>query len=54
MSERFDTELDVVKEASKRGAKEDILHVSQLDEGYDLRYGNNNNVKQKLDVNQNA
>ncbi|MFC4323483.1 hypothetical protein [Litchfieldia salsa] len=54
MFNKRSTELDEVKAASKRGAKEDILHVSLFDEGYDLRYGNNNNLKQKIDENDNA
>jgi len=46
---RQETEIDTVKEASKRGAKEDILHVSLYDEGHDLRQGANPNQKQKID-----
>jgi hypothetical protein len=54
MVKRHDTEVDEVKAASKRGAKEDIMYVSLFDEGYDLRYGNNNNLKQKIDENDNS
>jgi len=43
-----------IREASKRGAVEDIIHVSLIDEGYDLRvskpYGEN--LKQELDFNE--
>ena len=50
-----DIEIDEVKEASKKGADEDILHVSKFDEGYDLRNGLINEPgKQKIDDNRNA
>ena len=43
-----------IREASKRGAVEDIIHVSSIDEGYDLRVANpfGSNLKQELDFNQ--
>ncbi|WP_077211714.1 hypothetical protein [Bacillus dakarensis] len=42
-----------IREASKRGAVEDIIHVSSIDEGYDLRAANpfGANLKQELDFN---
>ena len=50
-----DIEIDEVKEASKKGADEDILHVSKFDEGYDLRNGLIHRPgKQKIDDNTNA
>ena len=49
MKAQRETEVDSVKEASQKGVKEDILHVSLLDEGYDLRYAPNINQKQKID-----
>mgnify|MGYP001238896484 CR=1 FL=1 len=43
-----------IRKASKRGAVEDIIHVSSIDEGYDLRVANpfGMNLKQELDFNE--
>jgi len=54
METPHETEANVVKEASQKGVKEDILHVSLFDEGHDLRYAPNINQKQKVDDTQNA
>ena len=54
MDTPHETEVNTVKRASQLGVKEDILHVSLLDEGHDLRYAPNINQKQKVDDTQNA
>jgi hypothetical protein len=43
-----------IKKASKKGANEDIIHVSKNDDGYDLREAGNVGVRQAIDKNDNA
>jgi hypothetical protein len=44
--------LDDVRDASIVGAREDIIHVSEYEEGYDLRLGDSfKGTKQKIDEN---
>lgn len=54
MKNQHNTEINTVKKASIMGVVEDILHVSQEDEGYDLRVSNSIGDKQKIDHDQNA
>jgi hypothetical protein len=43
-----------IKQASKKGAIEDIIHVSKNDDGYDLRDAAEIGKKQPFDENGNA
>jgi hypothetical protein len=44
--------LDDARDASIVGAREDIMHISEYEDGYDLRVGNSyEGTKQKIDEN---
>ncbi|MFZ3590622.1 hypothetical protein ACOI1C_15570 [Bacillus sp. DJP31] len=44
--------LDDARDASIVGAREDFIHYSQYDDGFDLRMGNSfDSTKQKIDEN---
>jgi hypothetical protein len=50
----IDQYLSEITSASKRGANEDIIHVSKNDDGYDLRDAGTIGEKQSIDKNDNA
>lgn len=54
MKKDYDKSELEIRRASKEGAVEDIIHVSALDEGHDLRVSNpfGTNMKQEIDFNE--
>ncbi|EZP75454.1 hypothetical protein H839_15177 [Parageobacillus genomosp. 1] len=51
---KFEGQEQEIKQASKKGANEDIIHVSKNDDGYDLRDAAEIGKKQPFDENGNA
>ncbi len=49
--QNIDLNEDDLKEASKKGAKEDVIHFSPIDDGHDLRIADpfNTGDKQQKD-----